>query len=256
MEKYCVAYRTDVGIKKKTNQDSLLIKGVSNGKNEALFAVICDGMGGMARGELASATAVRDFSEWFLRDFMPSGINQKKENIRRQWLEVLREMNRKLISYGRINHIQLGTTVTAILLLPEGEYQICHVGDTRIYKVSEQMEQLSEDHTFVEREVKKGNMTPEQAAVDSRKNVLLQCIGVNSRFEPQFLEGRFLEQDGILLCSDGFRHRVTEDEIFSSLQECRYKDKAGIEDKLIKLVELNKQRGETDNISAIFIQLK
>ena len=99
-------------------------------------------------------------------------------------------------------------------------------------------------------------MTPEQAAKDNRRNVLLQCIGVNERFEVQFLEGQFDTGDGVLLCSDGFRHVITEAEMYGHLKREYRRDEATMKRQLVTLVELNKQRQETDNISAILIHLK
>ena len=66
---------------------------------------------------------------------------------------------------------------------------LCHVGDTRIYTLSDTLQQLTEDHTFIAREIKRGNMTIEEAKKDNRRNVLLQCIGVNEFFEPQYENG-------------------------------------------------------------------
>ena len=133
---------------------------------------------------------------------------------------------------------------------------IGHVGDSRAYHLENQLIQLTEDHTFVAREVQKGRMTPEQAVHDSRRNVLLQCIGVNEFFEMQFLEGNIRQGEAILLCSDGFRHMITPDEIYENLKPDGMHNESDIRSKLQKLVQLNKQRQETDNISAVYIKLK
>lgn len=101
------------------------------------------------------------------------------EGIRQQWQSLLEEINGRLIRYGKENQIQLGTTISAVLLNSDGQYMLCHVGDTRIYTLSDTLQQLTEDHTFIAREIKRGNMTIEEAKKDNRRNVLLQCIGVN-----------------------------------------------------------------------------
>lgn len=82
MKNFNVSYDTDVGIKKKTNQDSILLKGGAAEKEELLLAVICDGMGGMEKGELASATVVRAFSDWFENDYMNSSMTVSDEMIK------------------------------------------------------------------------------------------------------------------------------------------------------------------------------
>jgi len=246
------AYHTDVGIKKKTNQDSLLIKVIEKGTEEILLAVIGDGMGGMEKGELASATVIHAFSEWFEDIYTQKGSDWSYEEIKSQWQTLLEQVNELLLSHGQDMDIQLGTTVTAMLLASNGEYCIGHVGDTRIYQMNERLTQLTEDHTFIAREIRRGNMTPEQAASDSRRNVLLQCIGVNKFFEPQYLNGTIEKESGVLLCSDGFRHVVTEEEIFEKLHNT--KNEQEMKKELVHLVELNKQRLETDNITALLIK--
>lgn len=253
MEHFLTTYHTDIGIKKKTNQDSLLLKGVVKDTEEILFAVLCDGMGGMAKGELASATVIRAFSEWFEVTYMPKAGMWSEEEINSQWKTLLEQVNVALIRYGEEENVQLGTTVTACLLFSDGTYQAVHVGDTRIYRINRKILQLTEDHTFIAREIKRGNMTPEQAEKDSRRNILLQCIGVNKFFAPQYLGGKLENRESILLCSDGFRHEVSEQELYSSLYSADNEQE--MKQKLVKLVELNKQRHETDNITAILMKL-
>lgn len=77
-----------------------------------------------------------------------------------------------MITYGKENQLQLGTTVSAILLKDNGQYVFGHVGDTRIYTLSDTLQQLTEDHTFIAREIKRGNMTPESA----KKIIVEMCF--------------------------------------------------------------------------------
>lgn len=252
MQSFQVAYHTDIGIKKKTNQDSILVKAVAKNEKEVLLAVLCDGMGGMDKGEVASASMVRDFSEWLTDTY----IKQDKWNlevIKEQWIELMEGCNRRLIQYGQEGGIQLGTTVTVLLVNSEGDYLIGHIGDTRVYHVADRIKQLTEDHTFVAREIKRGNMTPEQAKTDHRRNVLLQCVGVNSAIEPQFVEGTIKNGEAFLLCSDGLRHQCADSELLAYLPPVRFRTQDEIKKALVEVVELNKQRRETDNISAIYV---
>ncbi len=254
MRDFLTAYHTDIGNTKKTNQDSLLVQCMETEQGEVLFAAICDGMGGMEKGELASATVVLALSDWFSKTFAAKRLAWEDKEIQQQWQELLEKVNTKLIQYGGEKHIQLGTTVTAILIYPSGKYLFLHIGDTRIYQLNNQIVQLTEDHTYIAREVKKGNMTAAQAAADSRRNVLLQCIGVINYFEPQAATGTLERNDGLLLCSDGFRHVVAEAELLEALQPDKLCTEKDMKEELMRLVELNKQRQETDNISAIYIK--
>jgi len=209
-------------------------------------------MGGMEKGELASATVIHAFSEWFETIYTQKGNDWSYEEIKTQWQTLLEEVNEVLLKHGQNKDIQLGTTATVMLLSSKGEYCIGHVGDTRIYKMGQNLTQLTEDHTFIAREIKRGNMTPEQAAVDNRRNVLLQCIGVNKFFEPQYLRGTIERGEGTLLCTDGFRHVVAEEEIYKKLYNAE--NEQDMKKELVHLVELNKKRQETDNITAMLIK--
>lgn len=256
MHNFDSVYHTDKGIKKQQNEDSLLLNGIAAGDKEILLAVICDGLGGMSKGELASATIVRAFSEWLKAKYIYDNDKQSFEKIKLQWRNLIEDCNYKLMEYGQRQGIELGTTVTALIVHSTGSYLIGHVGDTRAYCLSDKIEQLTEDHTLVGREIKRGLMTKEQAMKDARQNVLLQCIGVNQYVEPQFLEGYVEAGEAFLLCSDGFRHKVSEEELWKHLAPGRLNDSDSMQKELVELVELNKQRKETDNISAIYIKRK
>lgn len=252
MVDYAIGYGTDVGIKKKVNQDSLCIKKAFVGDKLMVLAIVCDGMGGLSKGELASATVVRRFSDWFVNEM--SLTCESIEEIRMQWERIIQKSNDKLWNYGIQNGVQLGTTLTAVLVIGNEDYLIAQVGDSRAYLLKREIVQLTEDQSFVAREVKRGNMTKEEAAVDPRRNVLLQCIGASKTVEPAFVKGKIEDGSGFLLCSDGFRHKVTEDEFLTYLGKTEVCEKQSIQSKIRELIELNKQRGETDNITAIFMK--
>lgn len=254
MRKFSIAYHTDIGIKRQSNQDSLLIRGLEVGASEIVLVVLCDGMGGMEKGELASATVVRAFGQWFQDVYASTGAGWNVSEITRQWNTLFVQCNRKLQEYGQKESAQLGTTATVMLLHSSGQYIIGHVGDTRIYKISAGLQMLTEDHTLMAREIQRGNLTEEQAKMDPRKNVLLQCIGVNDYLEPQFAEGILEKDAAVLLCSDGFRHELSGQEILQTLAPGRFQSDVEIKKALVHLVELNKQRRETDNITAIYVK--
>lgn len=91
---------------------------------------------------------------------------------------MLKDLNVKLIEYSRNENITMGTTFTGILFV-NNQYVISHVGDTRVYRLDNSITQLTNDQTFVAREIKKGTMTVEQAKNDKRRNMLLQCVGAS-----------------------------------------------------------------------------
>ena len=103
MNKYICAYCSDVGIRKKTNQDSMLLKQIETKEGQIVFAVLCDGMGGMSKGELASATVIRNFGQWFHNSFLLKGLDWKEQEVITQWKSVLSNSNQELIQYSNEN---------------------------------------------------------------------------------------------------------------------------------------------------------
>lgn len=257
--KFTYAVHTDVGIRKATNQDSILVKHADTDNGEVFFAVICDGMGGLAKGEVASATLVRACSDWFDQVFpeifyaaMQRG-NLELSDLSQSWSEVLSETNRKIQVYGSANYASLGTTGIGMLLY-NGQYFIFNVGDSRTYQIKHNVRLLSKDQTFVQREMDEGRMTPEEARVHPQQNVLLQCVGASPEVIPDFYTGQFEPDTVFMMCSDGFRHLISEEEFFSRMRPDQLGDQKNMKETLVYFTELNKQRNEKDNISVLLVR--
>lgn len=244
---------TDIGISKNTNQDSLLIKHATVDDKEILLAVVCDGMGGLAKGELASATVIRAFSDWF-DDELPYELeNLDLEIVGAKWSLLLKELNAQILEYSKNNNIDgVGTTFSGILFVDD-KYVIGHVGDTRIYHIGESLKQLTTDQTFVAREISRGTMTIEQAKTDKRRNLLLQCVGASKVVEPQIITGK-TQKGAYMLCSDGFRHEISAAEIYESLNPINLMNKDAMHNNAKYLIEQVKSREEKDNISVLLIK--
>lgn len=252
---YLAAVCTDTGNVKRVNQDSVFVRIVKSGSREAAFAVICDGMGGLEQGEVASASIVRAFKEVFENLQKEIFLEKIKEpEIRKILTDVVMTENEKIIQYGREQQKMLGSTVTAVLFW-QGHYYGVHVGDCRLYGLTEKIYQMTTDQTYVAREVALGHMTKEQAKSDSRRNVLLQCVGVKGDLVPEYIYGK-TSRDGVyLLCSDGFRHEVSEKEIYELCQPKNNNKEQQMKKNLEKIVTLNRKRGEKDNITGILIRV-
>ncbi len=252
---YIAAYHTDVGISKKTNQDSLAIKVVETQKGKVAFAIVCDGMGGLSKGELASKEVIMAFSDWFdntlVDDINKDGLNE--ERLVSQWNNIIQTQNKRLGEYGEKNNIMLGTTVSAILLY-ENDYYIVHVGDSRVYCLTDKVLQLTKDQTFIAREIAAGRMTVEQSKTDPRRSVLLQCVGASQVVEPEFVKGHALENAVYMLCSDGFRHQISEQEMMEKIGPSIVKTEQDIEFGCRYLTETVKNRKETDNITVAVVK--
>lgn len=250
--KYLAIAETDVGISKNVNQDSLLIKHASADGVEILMAVICDGMGGLSSGELASATVIREFGKWFDNELCDELDRFDLKIIAEKWVLMLKDINSRLLAYGAERNENLGTTFSGVLFYGNS-YVIVHVGDCRIYQIGSNISRLTVDHTYIAREISLGNITPEQAKTDKRRNMLLQCVGASKVIEPQILLGR-TETGTYLMCSDGFRHEISEETIRDNLCIGRSRDKNIMHNNVRYLIEEVKRRKEKDNISAILIK--
>lgn len=250
---YIATADTDIGISKDTNQDSVLIKHASTGKAEVLLAVICDGMGGLSKGELASATVIKAFAEWFDNELPFELENVDLSVIGAKWSLMLKELNVQILEYSRSNGLEgVGTTFSGILFVDD-QYIIGHVGDTRVYYIGSALTQLTTDQTFIAREISRGTITPEQAKTDKRRNLLLQCVGASKNVEPQIIIGN-ADKGAYMLCSDGFRHEIAESEMYDSLNPINLMNKESMHNNVKYLIDQVKRRGEKDNISVVLIK--
>lgn len=251
---YLISACTDVGIRKKTNQDSYSVKVAKTPKGTVTLSIICDGMGGLEKGEVASAHLVKKFSDWFVNDMPNILANESYENIKYQWNNIVQMENETISAYGKQSNATMGTTLTVGLFVENRLYAM-HVGDTRLYKITDEtIEILTEDQTLVAREIKRGNLTPEQAEVDPRRSVLLQCVGASRIVEPQYFETEVLPCTTYMMCSDGFRHKISADEIKNCFSPSKLIDKGQMTLVSKKMIELNKSRNETDNITVLLIK--
>lgn len=252
--KYFGSASTDVGIVKSTNQDSVCIK-IANfeDKGQIAMAVICDGMGGLAKGELASATVIRRFSNWFEKELPKLIKSYTKEKISAQWTRIIREQNERILNYGKQIGVNLGTTLSVILII-DGTYIIAHVGDSRIYEIYDRVNQLTEDQTFINREIKAGRMTRQEAAVHPKRNMLLQCVGASREVNPDILYGTVTPNTVFMLCSDGFRHVLTNEEIFENFNPANMNSKEAMKQNSDYLIDVVKKRNERDNITVALLK--
>lgn len=247
------AVETDVGIAKTTNQDSACITVAQTPYGQIAMAMICDGMGGLEKGELASATVIRAFLDWFFQELPDQMADFRWDAVQTAWTHQIKTLNRTISDYGKFYGFSLGTTVTAMLLFQD-TYMIAHVGDSRAYALQTNILQLTEDHSVVGREVRRGTMTAQQAERDPRRNVLLQCVGASKTVSPQVLQGQIQAGTNYLLCSDGFRHVISPEELLEQLGPTAVCSPEQMRAGLRRLINLAMSRGEKDNISALLIR--
>ena len=252
---FLATVHTDAGIGKENNQDSALQIEARTDFGDVMLSVVCDGMGGHDKGEVASATVIEAFGEWFEKE-LPKLIHL--EDVERmifgEWEELILDCNQKISAYADELRIKMGTTLNAILFL-RGRYYIANVGDSRAYLLSDGLYQLTKDQTLVQREVDMGRLTAEKAAVSPRRNILLQCVGASPIVTPDYYSGSFAAGQVYMQCSDGFRHVVTGEEIYRYLNTQELTDERKMADNAVYLTELNKNRQEKDNITVLLVKV-
>lgn len=249
---FFIATATDKGTKRPTNQDSLFAGQFMTRCGTYAFAVLCDGMGGLQHGELASASIVSAFSAWANERLPRIAKPIMDHEVREEWAGIIQAENHKLRTYGLKNGCTLGSTVTA-LLLSEERFFILNIGDTRAYELHGECRQVTVDHTVIAEEISLGNLTPEQAEASPMRSVLTRCVGVYDRVYPDMFFGDTRPGAVYLLCSDGFRHCISPAEMAANLMPSSGDPALDLRKGEEWLIGLVKQRGEKDNISVAVI---
>ena len=250
-----IAAGTDKGPRKQVNQDSLLARQLRIEGHHVAVAIVSDGMGGEVRGDIASASVVKSFENWIDRQ-LPVLIraNATRDMLRISWKRWLDHINERLNEYGRMLGVTVGATATAILVIDD-VYFIFNVGDSRIYRItSDQAKQITEDQTMTALAVRRGDMTELEAENDDRQGILAQAVGMNESCVQDLYAGRIVGDTVFLLCSDGLRHKVTVQEIAQELRPDRCMNKMQMKNQIDTLIKKNRERGETDNITALLIK--
>lgn len=249
------AVKSDIGTKKMQNQDAYGLRIACNGLSEIVFAIVCDGVGGMSCGEIASNTVVHAFLQWFdqvVPDLFTQQISMQR--IQYAWDYVLQRVNQQIFRYSQSKGSKMGTTVAA-LLLNNGNYYAVNVGDSRIYVLTQnRIDQISRDHTLVQQEVEQGLLTPQQARQDSRRNILTRCVGGQSSLLPQYTQGQVYPHSGYLLCSDGFYRSYSLSALFHRMSPQVLRTQSETDRSLMEMIQQAKDQGESDNITTIYLR--
>lgn len=249
--RFSVGTLSDIGYVRKTNQDRILVKIGEEELGEFGVFVVADGMGGLKAGDIASEIVVKEFKYWWDNE-LALIIKKKKidlDIISVELNKLIFYINEKIIKFGRTIDDRAGTTLS-MLLIYRNQYIIKHVGDSRIYKINNDITMLTKDDSWVAEQVRLGIMSVEEAENHPRKNVLIRCVGIKNKLKIFGLKGEVFNDDIFLLCSDGFYNLLTKDEIFMSIKQYKAKN---IQRVLEKLMDIVRSRGALDNASAILI---
>jgi len=246
-----VGAASDKGNVKEINQDNFFIKIYEDATGDCAIFAMCDGMGGLTHGEVASSIAVKHFREWFEENY-ENILNKQSGEILSMMSIAISDINKKIIKYGQKMSSKVGTTAS-VLIIMGNRYYIVHVGDSRIYKVNKQLVQITKDHSFVAMSVLNKTMTSEEAKHSPRKNVLTQCVGVKEHIDPFATTGKVVENEFFILCCDGLYNKLEEKEMLGEIRKLRNIDSDVLQQCSEKCVNMVKDRGERDNISMIIV---
>lgn len=245
---------SDVGRMRSNNQDTAFAffsssHSADNRPDFGLF-IVADGMGGHADGEKASAIAARTAANHILQALylpMLSGTNDSdSEPINEAMISAAHKANEQVLRHVKDG----GTTLTCVLIIAELAH-IVHVGDSRVYLVADgEIEQLTRDHSLVQRLVELDQVAPDEAAGHSHAGILYRAIGQSESLEVDTLTRRLQNNARLLLCSDGLWGEVTAQEIRTLVS-----DTQNMQDACDKLIALANSHGGKDNITAIVIKM-
>ena len=236
--------RTDIGLKRKNNEDTFFISESPVGIFDA-FMVVADGMGGYSYGEVASGrcvdtvvnyirTAAFDFPQILLR----RAVEAANARVRKE--------AQSLMSFG------MGTTCVAAGLI-NGHIYAANIGDSRLYLINAKdftIRQITKDHSFVEEQVANGLMERGSEEYESQKNVITRAVGIYDKVEPDLYDFDLKDGDYLLLCSDGLTNMLNDVVIKNLILD----DTFTLERRLDSLIENANKNGGKDNITVVIFE--
>lgn len=224
------------GCTARKNQDSVVLLQALTARGRVLMAAVCDGMSGLSQGEVASGYVTERLQEWFYESLLYAVQKKKPYWVVRRSLDRLTfHMQQQLQQYAGREEIELGTTMT-VLMVWEKTYLVWHLGDSRLYRVrGRHMKRVTKDHI-------------------RQREQLTKCVGSFGYYVPDHHMGVLHKGEGLLLCSDGFRHCVAGEELQAVLCPGQIKEEAQIERRLTEIGEACMKRGERDNLSAVYVK--
>lgn len=221
--------------RRENNQDSILYEQINTSKGRIVIAAVSDGIGGLSEGETASGYICERLLQSFYEEMLPLILKgARKSKLKNSIFRCFYEINRILKEYGISKEIQLGATIS-LLLLYKRRYVMVHLGDSRIYQITK----------------KKGTILCTKDHV--RRDLALQkCLGSFPYQSPDISFGGWKRGNGFLLCTDGYYHSLPVEKLWELFCEEELSEEQ-LSKRLKALAGQALERGEQDNLSAIII---
>ena len=236
---------TDLGKVREINEDSFYI--TEDPFNNVQLFLLADGMGGCNAGEIASKLAITSAKKYIENNF--ADTPKDRDSLIQLVGSSLEYANMVVYEKALSNqeYSGMGTTLEVCLIYNNKAY-IGHIGDSRIYRIRKTfIRKLTTDHSYVQKLVKDGTITKEEAEVHPKKNMLLKALGCNAFVEPDVAVKGFLKEDILLISSDGLTNMVKQEDIFQIAT-------GNIEKAPQRLVDLANENGGMDNITVVIIK--
>lgn len=235
---------TDKGMVRQQNQDACAFQQ----KDDYAWAVVCDGMGGAAAGDLAS-TMARDRYESHMACLEDPTLYSEEEEL---MVQAAQAANRAVWLKAGTNRAYAGMGTTLVGALVRGsDLWVVNVGDSRAYRISrDAIRQITRDHSVVEELVQHGALTPEEARRHPQRNLITRALGTGKHVKADLFRETVEEGDAILLCSDGLVNEVTDQEILEEVLA------GGTAAEIChRLLDRALNAGASDNVTVVLFQV-
>jgi serine/threonine protein phosphatase PrpC len=232
---------TDVGRKRKINQDSIFASDQPVGNLPNLY-IVADGMGGHNAGDFASRFAVNTVREAIAASDEVNPVKLISEAIRLANKGIIEEAKEHEEMYG------MGTTIVVATVIGQYLYT-ANVGDSRLYLFDGELKQITKDHSLVEEMVRLGEISEADARMHPDKNIITRALGAAPEVDVDFFDDQIAPDSTILMCSDGLSNMVDDQEIRLIISR-----QASVEEKTETLIETANENGGKDNIAVIIIR--
>lgn len=238
-----IVAKTDKGNVRDSNQDAYAVGEFSD---EVVWSVVCDGMGGAAGGNIASALAVKVISDKINASYRDK---MRDSSIKNMLDSALTAANIEVYDFAEAKPELkgMGTTVVCAIVRDNQAY-IAHAGDSRAYVIKDgKAEQITTDHSMVQDLLSMGKITLEEAEHHPNKNIITRAVGVDKSIDIDFEQIDLDDEDTLLLCTDGLSNYVTDAEMLELMSDGKH---YAFADRLVQKANAN---GGGDNITVVII---
>ena len=238
--------KSDIGLKRKSNQDCFYYAKVNE---NTLWAIVCDGMGGVNGGDVASNLAVKSIKESLSNGIWEELGEIQNSDIKKMLKNALKKANLEIFTNAQDNKNLAGMGTTAVLVaIVNDKIHVAHVGDSRAYLVRQsKINQLTVDHSMVQEMIDEGEITHEEAKMHPNKNIITRALGISKDVDVDYSMKTKKPGDSVIICTDGLTNYLDQKEILDY-----FKIEKG-EAFLDGLISAANERGGADNITVVVL---